>query len=98
MYEELDGINPPNDEDILWRYTNFEVFVNLLDTEALYFTRADKFEDPYEGFIPQSITDAYKQSLERVIPTEFVEAIMKTEFMKLHEASNMLCVTVGIRM
>lgn len=77
MYEELDGINPPNDEDILWRYTNFEVFVNLLDTEALYFTRADKFEDPYEGFIPQSIMDAYKQSLERVTPAEFVEAIMK---------------------
>ncbi len=82
MYEELDGINPPNDKDILWRYTNFEVFVNLLDTEALYFTRADKFEDPYEGFIPQSIMDAYKQSLERVTPAEFVEAIMKW-----HEAS-----------
>ena len=82
MYEELDGINPPNDEDILWRYTNFEVFVNLLDTEALYFTRADKFEDPYEGFIPQSIMDAYKQSLKRVTPAEFVEAIMKW-----HEAS-----------
>ena len=82
MYEELDGINPPNDEDILWRYTNFEVFVNLLDTEALYFTRADKFEDPYEGFIPQSIMDAYKQSLKRVTPAEFVEAIMKR-----HEAS-----------
>ncbi len=82
MYEELDGINPPNDEDILWRYTNFEVFVNLLDTEALYFTRADKFEDPYEGFIPQSITDAYKQSLMRNAPAEFVEAIMKR-----HESS-----------
>ena len=82
MYEELDGINPPNDKDILWRYTNFEVFVNLLDTEALYFTRADKFEDPYEGFIPQSIIDAYKQSLKRVTPAEFVEAIMKR-----HEAS-----------
>lgn len=82
MYEELEGINPPNDEAILWRYTNFEVFVNLLDTEALYFTRADKFEDPYEGFIPQSIMDAYKQSLKRITPAEFVEAIMKQ-----HEAS-----------
>ena len=38
MYEELDGINPPNDKDILWRYTNFEVFVNLLDTEAVVHT------------------------------------------------------------
>ena len=85
MYEELDGINPPNDEDTLWRYTNFEVFVNLLDTEALYFTRADKFEDPYEGFIPQSIMDAYKQSLMSLMGVTsevFVEAIMKK-----HEAS-----------
>ena len=77
MYEELDGINPPNDEDILWRYTNFEKFVNLLDTESLFFTRADKFEDPYEGFIPQSILDAYKHSLKRVTPEVFVEAITK---------------------
>ncbi len=77
MYEELEGINPPNDEDTLWRYTNFEKFVNLLVTESLFFTRADKFEDPYEGFIPQSIIDAYKHSLTRVAPEEFVEAIMK---------------------
>ena len=82
MYEELDGINPPDDENPLWRYTNFEVFVNLLDTESLYFTRADKFEDPYEGFIPQSIMEAYKHSLKRVTPEVFVEAIMKQ-----HEAS-----------
>ena len=85
MYEELDGINPPNDEDILWRYTNFEVFVNLLDTEALYFTRADKFEDPYEGFIPQSIVDAYKQSLMSVTSSE--SEVFVEEIMKRHEAS-----------
>ena len=77
MYEELDGINPPNDEDILWRYTNFEVFVNLLITNSLFFTRADKFEDPYEGFIPQSIIETYKQSLKEDTPEEFVNALMK---------------------
>lgn len=77
MYEELDGINPPNDEDILWRYTNFEVFVNLLDTESLFFTRADKFEDPYEGFIPQSIMDAYKQYLNSITTENMVEIIIR---------------------
>ena len=77
MYEELDGINPPNDADILWRYTNFEVFVNLLDTESLFFTRADKFEDPYEGFIPQSIMDAYKQYLNSITAENMVEIIIR---------------------
>lgn len=77
MYEELDGINPPDDADTLWRYTSFEKFVNLLDTKSLFFTRADKFEDPYEGFIPQSIIDIYKQSLKRVTPEDFVEALTK---------------------
>ena len=77
MYKELEGINPPRDKDTLWRYTDFEKFVNLLDTKSLFYTRADKFEDPYEGFIPQSMMEAYKQSLKRVAPEKFVEAIMK---------------------
>lgn len=77
MYEKLDGINPPNDEDTLWRYTNFEKFVNLLDTESLFFTRADKFEDPYEGFIPQSIIDAYKQYLNSITTENMVEKIIR---------------------
>ena len=77
MYEELDGINPPNDEDILWRYTNFEKFVNLLDTGSLFFTRADKFEDPYEGFIPQSIMDAYIQYLNSITTENMVKEIIR---------------------
>ena len=77
MYEELDGINPPNDKDTLWRYTNFEKFVNLLDTESLFFTRADKFEDPYEGFIPQSIMDAYIQYLNSITTENMVEKIIR---------------------
>ncbi len=77
MYEELDGINPPDDEDTLWRYTNFEVFVNLLDTESLFFTRADKFEDPYEGFIPQSIMDAYIQYFNSITTENMVEKIIR---------------------
>ena len=44
MYKELDGIIPPSDKTTLWRYTNFEKFVNLLDTKSLFYTRADKFE------------------------------------------------------
>lgn len=33
----------------LWRYQDFPKFVSLLDSGELFFTRADKFEDVFEG-------------------------------------------------
>lgn len=48
MLLELPGIELPDDADFLWKYMSFEKFVSLLGTKSLYFTRADKFEDPLE--------------------------------------------------
>ena len=39
----------PDDEDILWRYLTFPKFVSMLKTQSLFFSRADKFDDPFEG-------------------------------------------------
>jgi hypothetical protein len=39
---------PPADAH-LWRYMDFAKYVSLLSTRALYFCRADQFEDIYEG-------------------------------------------------
>ena len=33
----------------LWRYMDLAKFLQLLDRSALFFSRADKFEDPFEG-------------------------------------------------
>src|SRR6056297_655056 len=33
----------------LWRYMDFTKYVSLLSSRALYFSRADQFEDTYEG-------------------------------------------------
>lgn len=52
MSLKLTGIELPDDADFLWKYMSFEKFVSLLGTKSLYFTRADKFEDPLEGFTP----------------------------------------------
>lgn len=60
MYRLLPGISHPKDADFLWRYMSFEKFVNLLGTESLFFTRADRFEDPFEGFMPPSVSSIYK--------------------------------------
>lgn len=39
----------PSNDTVLWRFMDFTKFVSLLSTESLFFTRADLFEDPYEG-------------------------------------------------
>ncbi len=38
----------------VWRYMDFTKFVGLLSTRALFFCRADKFADPFEGSVPRA--------------------------------------------
>ena len=42
---------------------DFSKYVDMLTTNTLYFTRADKFEDPYDCSGMQFLIDAYKQLL-----------------------------------
>ncbi len=48
-----DLITPP-DDTILWRYSDFAKFMDLIERRKLWFSRSDKFEDPLEG----TFTDA----------------------------------------
>ena len=43
-----DFITPP-DDTVLWRYSDFAKFMDLIERRKLWFSRADKFEDPLEG-------------------------------------------------
>lgn len=43
------GYQVPKAETILWRYVDFPKFVSMLDSGELFFTRADMFEDKFEG-------------------------------------------------
>lgn len=43
---------PEDDNTKVWRYMNFTKFVSLLDSQAIHFSRADVFDDPFEGTIP----------------------------------------------
>lgn len=50
MYKEHPVFEKPRDENAaIWRYMDFTKFVSLLDKKALFFSRADKLEDPFEG-------------------------------------------------
>ena len=49
MYKEHPAFNPPPSDAVLWRYMDFTKFVSLLEKQALFFARADKLGDPFEG-------------------------------------------------
>jgi hypothetical protein len=46
VYE--DKIETPDNNQKIWRYMDFSKYVDMLTTNTLYFTRADKLEDPYD--------------------------------------------------
>ncbi|MBI5300659.1 MAG: hypothetical protein HY868_00870 [Chloroflexi bacterium] len=41
-----------DDSHKIWRYMDFAKFVSLISSRALYFCRADKFHDKWEGVFP----------------------------------------------
>ena len=56
MYTEHPSFIAPRENAALWRYMDFTKFVSLLDKSSLFFARADKLSDPFEGsFSPVNI-------------------------------------------
>ena len=49
MYTEHPDYPTPPPEAVLWRYMDFTKSVSLLDRSALFFARADRLGDPFEG-------------------------------------------------
>lgn len=50
MYEKHYVFESPKNKNVkVWRYMDFTKFIYLLENESLYFARADKFDDPFEG-------------------------------------------------
>jgi hypothetical protein len=43
----------PREDYTIWRYISFEKLKSLLETKSLFFTRASKFADPFEGSMPK---------------------------------------------
>ena len=58
-FQALDDITTP-----IWRYTDFTKFVAMLNSSALYFSRADLLGDPFEVSLPTGTVEAYKRTTE----------------------------------
>jgi len=61
-------LNYPDSKKI-WRYMDFTKFVNLLDTESLFFCRADSFKDKWEGTFTKEMIKKFKLN-EKSIPSD----------------------------
>lgn len=73
MYEAHPVFVQPENEGIrVWRYMDFTKFVSLIDSRRLYFTRADRFDDSFEGSWPK-MNVAARQDVPPEIPLEAQE-------------------------
>lgn len=69
MYKENPVfVQPKNLKVKVWRYMDFTKLVSLIDSQSLYFTRLDKFDDPFEGSWPKINLLARKHSIEDIFP------------------------------
>src|SRR4051794_31729380 len=69
-YEHHPLFTRPPGESHIWRYIGLAPLIDMLDRESLYFARADRMVDPWEGWIPPLSEDAHMaeigQSIDRL--------------------------------
>lgn len=74
MYKKHPDLIVPNDNMTIWRYLDFTKFVSLLDKQALFFCRADKMDDKFEGSHPKAELPIRTKNLESVFLKDVSEA------------------------
>lgn len=68
MFVKHDVVDSKIEENAkLWRYMDFTKLVSLISTQQLYFCRADKFKDKFEGRLFGFQVEDMRKNLERII-------------------------------
>ncbi len=76
MYQKHPEFEEPQDEEIkIWRYLDFTKFVSYLNKKALFFTRADKLDDRFEGKFTDEDINRWKDVLKIKRKTEKIEIL-----------------------
>lgn len=67
-----------NEDAVIWKYMDIFKYLNLIETASLYFMRVDKYEDKYDGFMPElTDPDKPKSSKQRYVLTALGKRIEK---------------------
>lgn len=80
---------PADKHSKLWRFMTLPKFLSLMDSSSLYFTRADRLGDPFEGTITQQTVMLRNLLYPSVAPamTGLAQAIRKTMFVSCWQES-----------
>lgn len=63
-FERTDSCpQPANVNAYVWRFLDMAKFIDLLRTRSLYFCRGDRFDDPYEGMMPDEYVASIRAGL-----------------------------------
>ncbi len=87
MYKTHPALIQPDDENVkIWRYMDFTKFVSLITDSKLFFARADRLDDPFEGSWPKKNIEARK-SIFRNLPEadQDVRLCNLSNFMKIFQ-------------
>jgi len=65
MYQPDSNFQLPEDCSKIWRFMNFDKFHDLLETSALFFCRADKLGEKFEGILPDANLKKRRENYEK---------------------------------
>ena len=74
MYKTRKSLIAPQDDAILWRYMSFTKFMSLLMQNALFFARADRLGDPFEGSLSQ-LNIELSPAINKGIPDKYIKQL-----------------------
>lgn len=64
-HSKLEISNP--DSSAIWRYMNFDKFQNMLEDASLFFCRADKLGEKWEGILPKEMIKKFGLKEKKII-------------------------------
>jgi len=70
MHKDHSAFEKPRENVRIWRYMDFTKFVSLLEKKALFFPRADKLGDSFEGSFPKAYIDYFNANLDKIFRPE----------------------------
>jgi len=81
MYKEHPVFKAPEDPDVkIWRYLSLPKFISMIHSESIFFARADKFEDKFEGSYSHANVELRPQIYKDKIPESAMSQL--SEFSK----------------
>lgn len=90
MFDKHESFTPPSKLQCIWRHMDFTKLVDLLDTRELFFARADRFSDIFEGSLPIASANYRKHVSEKLVNSGVLRPEYRDGSIQTEHTRNML--------